>query len=252
MRLPSVNEIKLIVLDIDGVVSDGEAQPLDLDLFAQLGELNLAGRSDPKRPSVTFCTGRPAPYLEAMLQAIDGHLPGVFENGAGIYRPKGYQFMTLPNMQELLNGFAEVCSRIEETLVRNKIAYLQPGKHYSLTLFAHDPAKTSELENLTAEVLGPLSERADLVYSTSCLNVLPRGVDKGKGLAYLSEQVEIPLENMLGVGDSNVDLPFLRLVGHSAAPANANLRIKELVEYVSGEETGQGVRDILSHFRMIQ
>ncbi len=247
-----MSEIRLIVLDIDGVVTSGEARPLDLDLFAQLGEMNQAARDDSNQPGVTFCTGRPAPYLEVMLQAIDGHLPGVYENGAGIYDPAEYQFLPLPEIEQYLNGFAEVASRIEETLVQDKIVYFQPGKHHSLTLFASDPSRTSELKDLTVQALGPLSERVDLVYSTSCLNILPRGVDKGKGLTYLADQVEIPLENMLGVGDSDVDPPFLRIVGHSAAPANANSSVKDLVDYVSTETTANGVRDILAHFGLIK
>jgi len=242
--------IRLIVLDIDGVVSNGEARPLDLELLADLAAMNRTARSDPERPALTFCTGRPAPYLEAMLQAIDGHLPGIYENGAGIYVPADYQFMTLPGLGELLDGFNEVNSRLSETLVRNEIAYLQPGKNHSLTLFARDPTRTLELADLTAEALGPLSERVDLVYSTSCLNVLPRGVDKGKGLTHLADLIDIPLENMLGVGDSDVDLPFLRIVGRSAAPSNANSNVKQLVEYVSMEASTDGVRDIFSHYKL--
>ena len=130
-----MSEIRLIVLDIDGVVTDGEAQPLDLKLLARLGAMNQAARTDPKRPSVTFCTGRPAPYLEVMLQAIDGNLPGVYENGAGIYDPADYQFISLPQIDQYLNGFEEITSRIEQTLVQDNIVYFQPGKNHNLTIF---------------------------------------------------------------------------------------------------------------------
>ena len=246
----SMSEIRLIVLDIDGVVTSGEAQPLDLDLLAQLSTMNRAAKADPEQPAITLCTGRPAPYLEVMLQAIDGHLPGVYENGAGIYDPADYQFLPLPQIETDLNEFTEVSSRLEETLVRDKIVYFQPGKNYSLTIFPIPPTRIQELKELTAEALGPLSGRVDLVYSTSCLNVLPRGFDKGKGIQYLADQVNIPLANMLGIGDSDVDLPFLKLVGHSAAPANANSDVKELVDYVSKQSTTDGVRDILSHFKL--
>ncbi len=247
-----MSDIQLIVLDIDGVVTSGEAQPLDLELLATLRAMNQAAGADPNQPTVTFCTGRPAPYLEVMLQAIDGQLPGVYENGAGIYDPPKYQFIPLPRIEQSVNGFAEVTLRLQETLVHDKIVYFQPGKQHSLTLFAVDPERVPELKDLTAAALGPLSDRVDLVYSTSCLNVLPRGVDKGKGIQFLAEQIKIPPANMLGVGDSDVDLPFLRLVGHSAAPANANREVRDLVEYVSAEATTDGVRDILSHFKLIK
>jgi hypothetical protein len=66
-------------------------------------------------------------------------MPGIYENGAGIYFPADYQFMPLPGLGEYLNGFADVTSRLEETLIQDEIAYFQPGKRYSLTLFATAP-----------------------------------------------------------------------------------------------------------------
>ena len=72
--------IRLLVFDIDGVLTDGEAQPLDLRLMEQLTQMNRAARQDSARPAVTLCTGRPGPYVEIMLQAIDGHVPGLLED----------------------------------------------------------------------------------------------------------------------------------------------------------------------------
>jgi HAD superfamily hydrolase (TIGR01484 family) len=125
----------------------------------------------------------------------------------------------LPQIDQFLNGFAEITSRLDETLIQDKTVYFQPGKQHSLTIFPVDPTRIQELKELTAQALGPLSEQVDLVYSTSCLNILPRGVDKGKGLTFLADKINIPMANMLGIGDSDVDLPFLQLVGHSAAPS---------------------------------
>jgi hydroxymethylpyrimidine pyrophosphatase-like HAD family hydrolase len=45
-----------------------------------------------------------------------------------------------------------------------------------------------------------------------------------------------------------VDLPFLALVGRSAAPANAFDQVKAAVDYVSPHPTADGVRDILRRF----
>jgi len=55
----------------------------------------------------------------------------------------------------------------------------------------------------------------------------------------------------LGVGDSDVDLPFLAAVGFSAAPSNANDAVKACVNYVSSYRTADGVRDILRHFGLL-
>lgn len=239
--------IRLLVFDVDGVLTDGETRPLDLPFLGELAAMNAAGRRDSARPLITLCTGRPAPYVEAMLQAIDGHLPAVFENGAGLYMPDGYQFLPHP---ELGDGKAmrAVKRRLEETMVRSGRAFLQPGKEYSLSLFAHDPAETELLLELAQGALGSLSDSVGMAYSSSCLNLLPKEINKGMGLAFLAEQTGYALSDMLGVGDSDIDLPFLSMVGSSAAPSNANRAVKELVDYVSPRPTAEGVRDILSHF----
>lgn len=241
--------IKLIVFDIDGVLTDGETRVLDLPLLEQLAAMNRAARNDATRPAVTICTGRPAPYVEALLQAIDGYLPGIFENGAGLYVPDGYHFLAHPELGQ--NGHMKIVrQRLEETLLRSGQAYFQPGKEHTLTLFATNPAETYRLAEQASTALGSLQEHVDLVFSVSCLNVLPRGMDKGKGIDFLASYTGYRPDEMLGVGDSDVDASFLAAVGYSAAPANAIPAIKALAHYVAPRPTSAGVRDILQHFRL--
>ena len=242
--------IRLLVLDIDGVLTDGEAMPLDLPLLAELAALNRAARKNRGSPQVTLCTGRPAPYVEIMLQAIDGSVPAVYENGAGLYVPTSYRFLPHP---DLIHGGAlqAVKQKLTDTLLPAGVAFFQPGKDHSLTVFPTDPGAIGPLSAQITEVLGSLATAVDIVPSVSCLNILPLGINKGRGLAYLSEFTGIPLEEMLGVGDSEVDLPFLSLVGNSAAPANAVDVVKNSVQYVSPQKTTDGLRDILQTFGVV-
>jgi hydroxymethylpyrimidine pyrophosphatase-like HAD family hydrolase len=244
MTLP----IRLLLFDIDGVLTAGEARPLDLALLADLGALNRAARADPALPAATVCTGRPAPYAEVMLQAIDGHLPAVFENGCGLYLPDGYRFLTHPLLAGRGRGFAAARERLRTELVETGQVFFQPGKEYSLSLFPLDGLAPEDIRPLAEAALGAAGEAVSLVFSISCLNVVPRGVDKGQGVSFLCECAGYALEEVLGVGDSDVDLPFLAEVGYSAAPANANPAVKALVDYVSPYPTSLGVRDILRHF----
>jgi hydroxymethylpyrimidine pyrophosphatase-like HAD family hydrolase len=243
--------IRLLLLDVDGVLSAGEAQPLDLALLDSLAQLNRRARADPALPAVTLCTGRPAPYVEVMLQAIDGHLPAVYENGCGLYVPAGYRFLPHPNLADGGQSFAAVRDRLRATLVAAGKAFFQPGKEYSLSLFPLDGVSVDDLRPLATQALGALGETVDLVYSFSCLNVVPRGVDKGAGLLFLCQQAGYAREEVLAVGDSDVDLPLLAAAGYSAAPANANPAVKHQVDYVSAYATTAGVRDILRHFAVM-
>ena len=88
----------------------------------------------------------------------------------------------------------------------------------------------------------------ELLFSATCLNVIPRGFHKGQGIEFLCRQTCCPPERILGVGDSDVDRPFLERVGRSAAPANARPGIKEIVHYVAPHDGCEGMRDILEQF----
>mgnify|MGYP001819102234 FL=1 len=239
--------IRLLVFDIDGVLTRGEGKAFDLPLLERLAEVNRTARTNPSCPAVTLCTGRPAAYVEAVLRAIDGHLPAVYENGAALYLPDGYRFLPHPSLGNQ-RGLEAVRQQLEDELVCTGQAVLQPGKDYSLSYVASAPSETYLLYEQAVTALGPLNESVNLVCSASCLNVLPRGIHKGKGVEFLASQTDYDLGEMLGVGDSDVDLPFLAMVGHSAAPANANPDVKRLVHYVAPRLAADGVRDILDHF----
>jgi 3-deoxy-D-manno-octulosonate 8-phosphate phosphatase KdsC-like HAD superfamily phosphatase len=64
--------IRLVVVDVDGVLSQGEAAPLDFAVLQRLAELNDGACQDPAYPAVTVCTGRPVRYVEVLMQAIHG------------------------------------------------------------------------------------------------------------------------------------------------------------------------------------
>jgi hydroxymethylpyrimidine pyrophosphatase-like HAD family hydrolase len=182
-----------------------------------------------------------------MLQAIDGHLPAIFEDGCGLYLPQGYRFLAHPALKGGTE-FADVRERLRAALVQTGRVFFQPGKEFSLSLFPLDGVTVDDLLPLATEALGPAATSVNLVYSFSCLNVVPRGLDKGAGLAFLCQQSGYAADEVLAVGDSDVDLPLLAAAGYAAAPANANAGIKALAHYVSPLPTTQGVRDILHHY----
>ena len=106
-----------------------------------------------------------------------------------------------------------------------------------------------QLQEAIVEALAPYSELLEVHSSVSCVDVTPAGIDKGAGARWLSAETGIPLAAMGGIGDSPNDLPFLRLAGRSAAPSNAADQVRAAVDYVSPYENGEGVLDILRHWR---
>jgi len=247
MEVMRRKSVQLVVLDVDGVLTDGESAPFDLELFQQLAALNERAKLGEPVPAVTVCTGRPQAYVEAVLQALHASVPGVFEGGAGLYVPEGRRIFPHPDIAD--PSIMRTVRRIlEEEVDRDPSIYLQPGKDFTVSVF---PRGKDTPEGLKERVVGLLGERAgelELLYSASCLNILPKGIHKGKGIEFLSSWTGVPLSSMLAVGDSEVDIPMFQKAGYRACPANATTEVKALSDYVSGKKTSEGLRDILNRF----
>ena len=69
--------------------------------------------------------------------------------------------------------------------------------------------------------------------------------DKLTVLKELSSKYDLPLEEIAYVGDDVTDLPALRVVGFSAAPANARDPVRNKVQYVCKAKGGEGaIREV--------
>lgn len=241
--------MNLIVLDVDGVLSVGEAHPFELRLLERLARLNHAARSDPAVPAVTLNTGRPSPYVEAVMQMIGGWQPALYESGAGLYLPLGYQFKTNPALtpghMALLRQAIELLDR---SLVAPGRAYWQPGKVVCHSLLAEPPLTTAELLVEVEALVAQLPDRIAVSRAGITINIHPAGINKGTGLEWLAGVTGVAPAAMAGVGDSPADLDFLRLVGYAAAPANARDEVKAAVAYVSPRPDAAGLLDILDHW----
>lgn len=243
--------MQLIVLDADGVLSGGEAQPFDLKLLQRLAELNRRARLGDDVPAVTLNTGRPSAYVEAVMQAIEGWLPALYESGAGLYSPDGYRFETAssltPDHKQMLQALIQ---EIDEAIVQTQRAYWQPGKTVCYTLFAHSPLTIADITAEVQHIVDKISGDFLVTPAKLALNVHPAGVNKGTGLRWLSQVTGIKISKMAGSGDTTGDIDFLRLVGHAAAPANATDDVKAVVQYVSAQPEAKGLDDILDHWSL--
>lgn len=244
-----MNKLRLVVIDVDGCLTPGEGQPWNFEALQYVARLNRRAQKDATKLAVTLCTGRQEPYVEVMMQAIDAHLPGIYENGGGLYFPREYRFIENPlitvAMREALAG---IKATLQREIVETGLGHFQPGKEVSLTLYPLVQVSVRELYLAIVEALATCQAGYIAHESVSCVDVVPRGVDKGAGVRWLSQETGIPLDEMGGIGDSASDLKFLSILGRSAAPANAADEVKARVDYVSPYEDGDGVVDILCHW----
>jgi hypothetical protein len=241
--------IALAVVDVDGCLTPGVGSAWNWEALRTVSEFNQRARCDEQIPAVTLCTGRQQPYVEALMQAIGAFLPGIYEHGCGLYFPESFQFAEHPSITaETREAVALAKAAITEQIVARGLGYFQPGKEVSLSVLPSPGRGVDGLRPLVEDALAARALDLKVQASVDCVDVTPPGIDKGAGLRWLSEVVDVPLERMGGIGDSSSDLSFLRLVGQSAAPANAVAEVKASVAYVSPLTNGDGVVDILGRW----
>jgi hydroxymethylpyrimidine pyrophosphatase-like HAD family hydrolase len=238
--------IRLIVTDIDGCLGPGEGRPYDLDVLARVAECNRRAKRGEDIPAITLCSGRPAGYVDAMMQAVAGFVPAIFENGAGLYFPENYRFAWNPALSESARAtMRRARALVEERVIQTGIAAIQPGKEMAVTLLPTPGHGLGEVGDAVASALEGESLACRVEVSVSTVGVWLDGIDKGAGVRWLSEETGIPLGEMAGVTDTWDDLPFLRLVGFRAAPANADREVIHSADYVSPYRNGRGLLDII-------
>jgi hydroxymethylpyrimidine pyrophosphatase-like HAD family hydrolase len=247
-------KIKLVVSDIEGCLNLDE-HTYDLEALSWIRAANQLARAENPIPFITVCSGRQHAFVEAITQIIAGTLPAIFENGCGLYFPtrrlyEEYAWHPLLNQPEVLSQFAQVQQKIREAVIASNQARRVPGKEIMLSLHPVPPVEVEDVYSIVTETLAKNQLDASITRSASAVDITPAGIDKAAGVRWLvalEGMLAVELANVAGIGDSVGDMPFLRIVGFSAAPANASEQVKGLVDYCSAWADGQGVADIIRH-----
>jgi HAD superfamily hydrolase (TIGR01484 family) len=246
------NTIKLIVCDIEGCLTPGKGKLLNLDALAAVRQYNRESKKQKYIPPITLCTGRSLPYVEAMMQAIEGYIPAISENGAGLYYPAEDDYRLHPLITpQTKKQMAEAKNVIHEEIINTFKAKFEWGKDFIISI---NPPPDISIEIFFKIVQDTLRRHAidlDITHSASAIDITPRGIDKFSGLQLLLGQLELAPEDVAGIGDTPGDFPVLKNVGFSAAPNNATNEVKQIVNYVSDYEDGDGVVDIIKHCIML-
>lgn len=241
--------VKWIITDIDGCLSPEESVPWDLDLFWKLARLSQdasAGKG-PIAP-LTLCTGRPQPYAEVLTKILDIRVPVICENGAVLYALEDNVSRYGPGVtEEKILGLRGIRAFIEtEILPLYSDVVVQFGKEAQISVYCARPEVFPAIERLIEEFSrknGP-----ELVISPThyYLNISLAGINKGKTLELLLDQLGTSRSEAAGIGDTVGDLPLREAVGFFACPSNSHPSLKEKADYVSPYPTTRGILDILS------
>ncbi len=243
--------VGLVACDIDGCLNRGKTHTLDVKNLARLNSYNknsvVTGT-----PVLTLISGRPQPFVEAYANLLGVNSPCICENGALAYLPGEDRVLFHETItQDILTAVLVFRDRLRRKIVDGFPAAIEAGKEVCTSLNPLRPAhgKVLTVEELHDIVAGEIdADLFEVTHSASAVDVTPKGVNKATGLAWLSQLYGIRPSNMIGIGDAAGDLPFLAMVGHAGAPANASEAVRKQVMYVSDKENVEGVMDVIRYF----
>ena len=93
------------------------------------------------------------------------------------------------------------------------------------------------------EIMDALSKIPNLVYTAGFvgnIEITGTGADKGNGLAWLCNRLNIDLENVLAFGDSGNDVTMLKWAGESYALVNGNEKAKSAAKHITKSDNNAG------------
>jgi len=255
-----VNDIKLLVLDIDGTIT-GDSNTLSVTVKEVIAAVQAKGIK------VAIATGRM--YCSALRfhQEIGSTLPLIAYQGAWIQDPGNDQIhrhlpVSREITQELLEYFEQPDLRsllsvhfyINDQLYVREITketdnYQQRSGVNAISvgdlrqLLDHEPTKIlalSEDANLTQQLLADLRLKykpTDLYLTTSVPTFLEAAnthVNKGNAVRYLAEEM-LGLENhhVMTIGDNFNDVEMLDYAGISVAMGNAPPEVQAIANWVA-------------------
>ncbi len=107
--------------------------------------------------------------------------------------------------------------------------------------------KTDELAaKAAAEINARFGDYVNALQNGTCIDIPPRGIDKGIGVARYADQMGVPHENVWCAGDNMNDMAMITRF-HGCAVSNARKEVKE-----AAEATYDGIHAIIDHILEVQ
>ncbi len=264
---------KLLVLDIDGTVTNSEKEVMDRtrEAIIQLQEKGIR---------VVIASGRPPKGVFSVAEQLELQRFGNYIlafNGARIidfrtrecvYEKKLPPYIPVRLCRDALRrglGMATYTDdaiitgtetddyiRMESRICSLPVEYHEDFSKY-VTFSVNGCLLTGDEDKLDA--LEPVFERkyfheTQIFHSEPCfLEIVPKNVDKAYSLKHLLNILGIKREEMVCCGDSFNDISMITFAGLGVAMANARKELKNVADYVTENDNNHdGIAEVIEKF----
>lgn len=237
--------IELFVTDIDGCLAEPYT-PYDLDGLATLRDCAHGGPD--AAPTLSICSGRPYPYVEAMSQALDVTAPVLFESGGGRFDPVAAQTAWSPRLTEEVEAKLQTVRQwfVTECIPDTRLS-LDHAKRTQAGVVSPSVEEIRAVRPRTEEFVAENAPGLHVFSTDVSVDVVPPGITKRDGLQWLAEHLGLGLDEIAYIGDADSDLDALDAVGLSFAPANATEEVRTRVDHVTEGAVLDGTHEAYRH-----
>jgi Cof subfamily protein (haloacid dehalogenase superfamily) len=259
--------VRLIGIDVDGTLvgASGEVQPLVWDAAMRAREAGI---------HLALCSGRPALGIALdYARRLDAGGWHIFQNGASIVQLERGQSLsaTIPPapIQTLIDearrtgrllelyGDKDYVTESDSTWAREHAELLgipfRPRRFESLEAavvraqWVVSPADASIVMRSAPPTLEVAQSTSPIMPDARFVGLTREGVSKGSAMRSIASEYQIPLEQVMYVGDAGNDLSALRIVGMPVAMGNADRDVLAAAKLVVRDVEQAGLVDAFEH-----
>ena len=216
---------KTFAVDIDGTITLNGKGSIHLEALTRLRSLKDEGHN------VILVTGRSS--VEGYLLSIFGGLThmAVGENGGCITYGDKIQHKMLGNKGECVHALATIQSRLDIEIKEKPVFPRMTEVVLERTFQIEEAQKIVDRENLNVIL-------SDSGYG---YHINSKGVNKGSGFLEAIKILDVDLNDVIAIGDSETDIPLFKIVENSIAVSNSIENLKKIAKIVTTKKSGEGV-----------
>lgn len=263
--------IRMIATDVDGTLlnSKGRMQERNIKAIRTAQEKGIA---------VVIASGRFAENAYIMLKEYDLSCPIIAVNGAKIvdenlktlssdFMAKEsalavHQILKAAGSDYFIFGRDSLCSASDQRIHHSELS--QGDKVRALGYgYTHGREEAEECirqpvqkfyvcNNVPfAEVRPLLANIPGIQLTQSGINnieIMPQGIDKAYGVKKMAQLLNIPISQVMTLGDQENDIPMLQAAGYGIAMGNASEKTKAVAKYITATHDDAGFAQAIEKY----
>ena len=216
-----LSETMAIIIDIDGTITDAKGF-IDTNAIEMIRILEKTGIM------VCFASGNALPVSKALATYIGVSGPVIAETGCVVDVLNEIRVYGDPKSpREVLEKLKKLYGR------RIKESWSNPYRHVDIAIRPTIPKEY--IEDIVKSYKDLMVLDSKFAY-----HIHPRNIDKGFALEIACDIINLPLEYIAAIGDSELDLPMLEKAGYAVSVRNAPRELKDISDYVTSKSYAEG------------